>query len=590
MALGVDTEVLVVGAGLTGASTALLLARHGVDTLAISQTHWVADSPRAHIINQRTMEVMRAVGLEEACYQQAAPGELMANHVMMTAVAGREFGRMWTWGNDPARLGEYAAASPGRGCDLPQHRFEPILVGEAQRLGATVRFDTRFLTLEQDEDGVTTVLEDLVSGEQLQVRSRYVVGADGGQSRVADAVGLPLVGTQGLAPALNVRFSADLSRHVAHRPGSLYWILQPDRPENLGNAMLRMVRPWDDWVIGFVHLGASVADLSTAQVEQHVRDIIQDDTIDVRVTGVFPWRINHVIAERYQAGRVLCAGDAVHRHPPMNGLGGNTCIQDAFNLAWKLAAVLRWGAGERLLETYSDERQPVGRKVVDRAIASWRQNPEVVQALGIDPSAAPEVREAQFAELFADTDAGEQRRAAFERAKRSKVYSYHAHGVEMNQVYASAAVIDDGAAPLHYERDPELYYQASSRPGSRVPHCWVGVDGRTRSTLDLAEPERFTLLARNRGAAWLGAAAKVGAELGVPLSAVRIGPGCEVADLYGAWAELSETAESGCVLVRPDQHVAWRSVEAPADPTEDLRRVIRRCLALEPDGTTGANR
>lgn len=224
----IETEVLVVGAGLAGASTALLLARSGIDTMLISRAPWVADSPRAHIVNQRTMEVMRAIGLEQACYDVATPGALMANHVMMTAVNGVEFGRMWTWGNDPLRAGEYGA-SPGKGCDLPQDRFEPILVGEAQRLGAVVRWRTEFVALEQDTDAVTTTLRDRITGAEYAVRSKYVVGADGGQSPVAEAIGLPWTGAPGLAPALNVHFEADLSRYFADRPGSIFWIFQPGR-------------------------------------------------------------------------------------------------------------------------------------------------------------------------------------------------------------------------------------------------------------------------------------------------------------------------------------------------------------------------
>ncbi|MFF5295520.1 FAD-dependent oxidoreductase [Paractinoplanes globisporus] len=573
----IETEVLVIGAGLTGASAAVMLARHGVRTMMISRGRWVADSPRAHIINQRTMEVMRSIGLEAACEAAATPGELMANHVMMTAVNGLEFGRMWTWGNDPARAGEYLAASPGKGCDLPQDRFEPILVDEAAKRGVVSRFGTEFVSLSQDADGVTTTLRDLVTGATFAVRSRYVIGADGGQSPVADAIGLPLSGESGIAPALNVRFNADLSRYFAERPGSIFWILQPGREGVLGNAMLRMVRPWHEWVIGFVHLGAAAADLSREQLTAQVREIIQDDTIDVEVTGAYPWRINHVVAERYSAGRVFGAGDAVHRHPPMNGLGGNTCIQDAFNLAWKLAAVLRWGAGPELLETYDAERRPIGRAVVDRAIASWRQNPDVIRSLGVDPAAEPKERTAQFEELLADSPAGEARRAAFAAAKRSKDFSYHAHGMEMNQVYASSAVLDEGAAPIVYERDQVLHYQPSSRPGARVPHCWVGHAGRTVSTLDLCEPERFTLLTRARGGVWREAAAEID---GVPLTVLRIGHGGEVADLYGTWAEIAEIGETGCLLVRPDQHVAWRRVEAPGDPATELRAALRACLSL----------
>ncbi|MDX2377529.1 FAD-dependent monooxygenase [Microbacterium sp. LRZ72] len=574
----IETEVLIVGAGLSGASAAVMLARHGIQTMMVSRSRWVADSPRAHIVNQRTMEVMRAIDLEEPCYEAATPGDQMANHVMMTAVNGVEFGRMWTWGNDPARAGEYAA-SPGRGCDLPQDRFEPILVGEAMRRGVVARYRTEFVSLEQDEDGVTTRLRDLITGAQFSVRSRYVIGADGGQSPVAAAIGLPLVGTSGLAPALNVHFEADLSPYFADRPGSIFWVFQPGREGAVGNAMLRMVRPWNEWIVGFVHLGESVTTLTEDQLVQAVREIIQDDAVDVRIIGMYPWRINHVIAESYQTGRVLCAGDAVHRHPPMNGLGGNTCIQDAFNLAWKLAAVLRWDAGTALLDTYTAERQPVGQNVVDRAIAGWHQNPAVVRALGVDPAAAPAERQAQFDVLFADSDEGERRREDFEAAKRSKIYSYHAHGTEMNQVYDSAAVIGDGSAAPEPERDVRLFYQPTSRPGARVPHCWVGRAGRTVSTLDLCGPEQFTLLTRARGRAWVDAAQAVAARTGVPIAAHRIGHGGDIADLYAQWADVSEIGERGCVLVRPDQHVAWRSEGGSDDPRAELTRVLRACLA-----------
>jgi len=578
-----ETEVLVVGAGPTGATASLLLARHGIRTLMVSQSAWVADSPRAHIVNQRTMEVMRAIGLEDVCEAAAAPGTAMANHVMMTAVNGVEFGRMWTWQQDPSRLGEYAAASPCRGCDLPQHRFEPILVGEAARLGARVQYRTRFVSLEQDDDGVTTILEDLDTGQQYPVRSRYVIGADGGQSPVADAIGLELEGTSGIGRALNVVFDADLTKYFEHRQGSIFWILQPGRESGMTNAMLRMVTPWTQWVVGFVHLGDRVADLSFEALRAEVAELIQDDSVDITIRGVYPWRINHVIAKRYQVGRVICGGDAVHRHPPMNGLGSNTCIQDAFNLAWKLAAVLRWGASESLLETYSDERRPVGKQVVDRAIASWRQNPDVIRSLGIDAQAPAAVRQAQFEELFEDSPAGEARRAAFQAAKRSKDYSYHAHGVEMNHFYESAAVLDDGEGPIEFERDPELHFQPMFRAGARLPHVWVGRGGDTTtapiSTLDLTGPERFTLITRVRGTAWLDAAARVSEKLGVPISAVRIGLGGEIADLYGEFGERCGFGEDGAILVRPDQHIAWRVTSAPGDPEAELESALRAILA-----------
>ncbi|GAA1704471.1 FAD-dependent monooxygenase [Microbacterium sediminicola] len=575
----IETEVLVVGAGLAGATAGVLLGRHGIDAMVISRAPWVANSPRAHIVNQRTMEVMRAVGLEQACEAAASPGELMANHVMMTAVNGLEFGRLWSWGGDPTRAGEYAH-SPGHGCDLPQDRFEPILIGEAMRLGVTVRYRTEFVGLEQDAEGVMTTLRDRITGEEFTVRSKYVIGADGGQSPVAEAIGLPFEGTAGLAPALNVHFEADLSRHLADRPGSIFWIFQPGREGSVGNAMLRMVRPWHEWIIGFVHLGESVRSLSEEELIAAVREVVQDDEVEITIKGMYPWMINHVVAQRFQSERVLCVGDAVHRHPPMNGLGGNTCIQDSFNLVWKIAAVLRWGADPALLNTYTNERQPVGKNVVDRALAGWHQNPDVVRALGVDPKASPAERQAQFDVLFEDSDAGEQRRATFEAAKQDKRFSYHAHGTEMNQVYSSTAVAPDGSPTAQVTLDPLLHYSPSSRPGARVPHCWVERSGHRISTLDLCGPEQFTLLTRARGARWVEAARAVAAERGIPLAVHRIGPGGDVADLYGDWSRVSEIGEQGAILVRPDQHVAWRHADVADDPAAALREALTRCLAL----------
>ena len=243
---------------------------------------------------------------------------------------------------------------------------------------------------------------------------------------------------------MNVRFTADLSRHVAHRPGSLYEVIQPQRPEALAIGMLRMVKPWHDWVASFVYLGERNSRLTEQEAIDELRQLIGDDSVDITITGLFPWRINHVVAGHYSVGRVFCAGDAVHRHPPMNGLGANTCIQDSFNLAWKLAMVIKGQAGAGLLDSYTAERQPVGKQVVDRAIGSWHSRRELLPAIGIDPAASHEVREAQFAVLEEDSDEGEFRRSELARVLGLNAYTFHANGVEMNQRYESGAVVGDG--------------------------------------------------------------------------------------------------------------------------------------------------
>ncbi len=574
------TDVLVVGSGPAGASAALMLARYGLDVTVVTRSNWVADSPRAHITNQRTMEVLRSIGVEDACRSVATPAELMANQILCTTIAGEEIARTWSWGGDPALRGDYLTASPGPGCDLPQDRLEPILLGEAARLGAHLRFRTRFDRLEQDDEGVTVHLTNLLTGGPETIRAAYVLGADGGQSAVAEAVGLPLRGQAGMAGAMNVRFTADLSRYVAHRPGSLYAVIQPDRVDGMGHAMIRMVRPWNDWVVAFVHLGERNARLTKEEAEYEMRQLIGDDSIDVEVTGLYPWRINHVVAERYSEGRVLCLGDAVHRHPPMNGLGANTCIQDAFNLSWKLAYVLKGLAGPGLLDSYSVERQPIGRQIVDRAVKSWIDEKELLDALGLDPQAPAPERHEQFSLLTAPTEEGEARRAATRRANDRKAYVYHAGGVEMNQIYTpeSAAVVADGQPPFEFRRDPELYIEQTSHPGARMPHAWVSLPGRNVSTLDLVQPEAFTLFARERGAEWVAAAEEIALELGIEIHAYRIGLGCDVTDPHGDFGRLCGIEETGCLLVRPDQHIAWRQSVMAADPTAELRRVLGAVL------------
>lgn len=571
------TTVLIVGSGPTGGALGVLLGRLGVPATIVTRAAWVSDTPRAHITNQRTMEIMRAVGLEAACRRQATGNALMANLPMLTAIAGEEFGRLWTWGNDPSRVSDYLSASPCEMCDVPQSRLEPILLGEAARVGCRLLFSHLLEDFADLGDGVTATVRDLVSGETHEVHADYLVGADGGQSMVAERLGLPMEGTSGLANAINVRCTADLERYVAKRPGSLFWVLQPDRPSGLGNAMFRMVRPWDQWVVGFSYVDTDAGELTPERARQLIVELVGDEQIEVTIDEISLWRIHHLIAGRYSDGRVLCAGDAVHRHPPMNGLGANTCIQDAFNLAWKLAFVTRGVAAPALLDTYTAERQPVGRAIVDRAIDSWRQVPELVAALGVDPGAPAHERQAAFADFHADTETGARRRAAFLDVCRSRAYTYHAHGVELNQIYRSPAVIADGPVP-DPPRDPQLFYWPTLTPGARLPHCWVGPPLAPVSTLDLARPDRFTLLTGRGGERWRTIAEEVGDRLGAPVATVTIGAGGDHADLYGDWAALTEEDETGCVLVRPDQHIAWRCNTAPAQPRETLEAHLRTIL------------
>src|SRR5882762_7682783 len=280
-------------------------------------------------------------------------------------------------------MGDYAAASPCRMCDLPQTELEPILIAEARRLGCDVRFHTELISFKQDADGVTAQIVDQRSGETEQLRAQYMIGADGARSRVVQQLGIALSGQHGLGCAINVDCELDLTEYVRHRRGSLFSVIQPGSSRWAPVAMFRMVRPWTRWLVALIAPpAAGVPEPSQQEIEQRVLELVGIPDTPMKTLSISKWWINDVVAERYAVGRVFCMGDAVHRHPPTNGLGSNTCIQDAFNLVWKLALVLKHRAGPALLDSYDQERQPVGKQIVQRANKSMVQNGMVWDMLG----------------------------------------------------------------------------------------------------------------------------------------------------------------------------------------------------------------
>jgi 2,4-dichlorophenol 6-monooxygenase len=586
-----DTDVIVVGSGPAGGSAALLLASYGVRTLLVSKYGWVSNTPRAHITNQRALEVLRDLGVEQQALAAGTPQHLMGDTVFCTALAGEEIGRIRTWGTSPDSLSEYAAASPCGMIDLPQTYLEPILVTNAAARGAKVRFDTEFVSLSQDEDGVTAQLLDRVRGDSFSVRARYLIGADGGRSLVAEQIGLPIAGQTGKAGSMNIVFKADLSRYVAHRPSVLYWVMRPGAHlGGIGMGLVRMVRPWHEWLLTWGYdIDQPPPEVDEAAARQIAGDLIGAPEVPVEITSTSLWTVNHSYATSYSSGRVFCAGDAVHRHPPSNGLGSNTSIQDSYNLAWKLAMVVRGEAGASLLETYTTERAPVGKQIVDRANLSRDQFGPIFQALGIADGSDEEGIEAGLAACRAETPEGAKRRRALDEAILLKNYEFNAHGVELNQRYTSTAVVaeggaGDGSSDETWTRDRELYYQPSTRPGAKLPHAWVvGSAGQRLSTLDLVGGGRFTVVTGISGLPWAAAAARCGELLGIEIRAIRIGT-AGMRDAYGEWARVPGIGEDGCLLVRPDGHIAWRHASAPLNDDEavaELARVLTRVLSRD---------
>src|SRR6201999_1111235 len=382
----VDIDVLIVGSGPGGAGAALFLAPYGTRALVVTKYGQLSDSPRAHITNQRTMETMRDMGIEDRLMREATPWEFMGNTTFCLSLAGEELGRIPSWGTDTVRHADYELQSPCTMLDAPQTITEPVMVKAAQERGAKIRFDTEYLSHVQDESGVTTTVRDRLTGIEYDIRSKYVVGADGARSKVAADLDLPFEGPGAVGGSLSIVFEADLSRFVAHRPSVLYWMLQPGaETEGVGLGVLRMIKPWHEWMLMWGYEAAAGPPTFTDEfVRELAVKLVGTDDFEMKVNSASPWTVNHHYATTIARGRVFCVGDAVHRHPPTNGLGSNTSIQDSYNLAWKLHAVLAGWAVPSLLESYDAERAPVARQIVERANQSIADTGRIVAALGVD--------------------------------------------------------------------------------------------------------------------------------------------------------------------------------------------------------------
>ena len=576
----VHTDVLIVGSGPAGSSAALFLASLGIPNIMITKYRWTANTPRAHITNQRTMEIFRDLDIEDQVLAEATPHETIGDTVFCTSIAGEELGRILSWGNHPARHADYELASPSMNCDIPQTYLEPILVKNATKRGTQTQFSTEYLSHVQDSDGVSVQVLNRLTGTEYTIRAKYLIGADGARSKVAADINLPYEGEMDLAGSMNITFKADIAPLVGHRPSVLYWVVQPgSNIGGIGAGLVRMIRPWNEWLIvwGF-DINGEVPEVTTASATQVVRNLIGVPDLEVEITGTSLWGNNEQYATHLQSGRVFCAGDAVHKHPPSNGLGSNTSIQDSYNLAWKLAAVLNGQADESLLDTYSVERAPVAKQIVQRANKSGREFGKLFEALGLDTAESPDEMWSLIDARKDNTSEGAAKRAAIQDAMEIKNYEFNAHGVELGQQYQSTAIVPDGTDKPIPARDPELYYEASTHPGSRLPHAWVGNNTKKYSTHDLAPYGEFTIFTGITGQPWVAAAQQAAEQLGIKVRTVVIGPGQEITDLYFDWAKQRGTAEDGAVLVRPDKHVAWRSHTLGADPATELTAALSGIL------------
>jgi 2,4-dichlorophenol 6-monooxygenase len=579
----IETDVLIVGAGVTGLTLSILLADYGVKALTVAKHPGTAPSPRAHITNQRTVEVFRDMGIEEAMYPASTPLTSLGNCVMATSMTGREVARYNCYGAGAGQLSDFAKASPCEMINTPQNELEKLLLARANEKKADIRFNNEVVHIEQDDNWVLATVRDRLMSVEYKVRAKYAYGADGGRSITAEKLGFMFNGDAALMNMMTCWLEVDLTKYTAHRPACMYWMLRPGNAFWVGSGTFITVKPFTEWLMNRQYDPADgEPDMSEAGVIAYARSLIGIPDADVRVKDISKWQVNKMVADEYRCGRVFLGGDAAHRHPPASGLGSNTCVQDAYNIAWKLALVLSGRAHDNILDSYGQERQPVGKQIVDSAIQALYNMTRLPEVLGFRPGQSQEEGYKALEDLASDEPGAEKRRAELDEVVNLQNRRSNALGVQLGQRYSdSCAVAYDGTPFPNYERDSTLYYEPTTHPGAYLPHAWVEHEGRRLSTLDVLKYGSFGLIVGIGGGPFDRAAEVVSKEVGVEIPVYAIGYRCPYDDVLREWSARSEISDRGALLVRPDRFIAWRSFSRPSDPTGALLSAVRHVLGFD---------
>jgi 2-polyprenyl-6-methoxyphenol hydroxylase-like FAD-dependent oxidoreductase len=553
-----ETCVLVVGGGPVGLVAAMLLQAQGIDHVVVERRQDVQVAPAAHVVNARTFEILRSVGADmeriDAACRPASDGWVR----WVTSLVGDELGFVPFEGQD--RIGEFDAITPTPLRNLSQHRMEPILRDHVPTLKAGVEW----VAAEQRDGHVVSTVRTVESGETMQITSRYVIAADGAGSPVRRSLAIAMEGPARLQAILSIHVEADLRHLVADRPATLYWVMDPD----IGGTYLAhdidgtwvYMHPWDP---DSERLEDYTVERCIEIFRRGLGTEVAADSIVVRT--ITPWTLSCQVAERYSDGRVFLAGDAAHRFPPTGGMGLNTGVVDVQNLVWKLAAVEQGWADASILDSYERERRPIAQTNADQSMANAFKLFDVVMALGA--AGDPETTRANYQAVLADVDG----RAAVRVATEGQAEHFDMIGLQLGFTYSPDAglVIDDGT-PMAVPDDAVRDYQPTTHPGARLPHAWVERAGVRVSTLDLVPPDRFVLITASPE--WAAAGADVAANSAVPLDVVLVGR--DIIDTSGEWERVAELGADGVILVRPDQHVGWRSQVLGEDQASALKAAL----------------
>ncbi|MFG2518136.1 FAD-dependent oxidoreductase [Streptomyces sp. NPDC048527] len=557
--------VLIVGGSLVGLSTSLFLGRLGVPHMLVERHSGTSIHPRGRGNNVRTMELFRVAGIQQRI--EDAASVLADNHgILQTPTLVGDAGEWLFKEIDPG--GGLARFSPGGWCLCSQNDLEPVLLESARELGGDLRFHTELMSFEQDDQGVTAQLKNRDTGEHTTVRADYLVAADGPRSPIRERLAIGQSGPGDLFHNVSMTFTSHgLAEVVGDRRFIVCYLTNPE-----ADGALLPVDNREHWVFHapwHPEHGETLEEFTDERCTEHIRRATGVPDLDVQITGRAAWHAAERVAERYSDRRVFLAGDSAHEMSPTGAFGSNTGIQDAHNLAWKLAAVVGGWAGPGLLDSYDLERRPVAETTSARASSRSVEHSHP----GYTPGPEAGGRGAGGPGAPGGPGAGGPGGPGGPGAGGPGGKKGGILNVALGYRYPRGAVLGaDPATPVVPEG-----MRLTGEPGSRAPHMWLDRAGTRISTLDLYERSLVLLSSGNGDGAWHDAATAIAKRLSVPLDSYRIGsgPDAEVSPAGDVdWAEVHGIAPGGAVLVRPDGFVAWRSEGPSQAPGKELRDAL----------------
>lgn len=569
-----DAQILIVGAGPVGLSASLLLADQGISSIVVERHETTATHPKASYFNTRTMEILQQIGVANDVYAQ---GAMPGGAAFYTNLKGYRLGNVV----DDEFIHEYSTRVLGStatpGCISSQIVLEGIFRHHAEQNPLIdLRFSHRCGDVRQNEIAIEADVTDIATDQVDTIRAHYLVACDGARSSIRDQLGRKLIGPDKFGHMINVYIEADLNSLVDEKNQALYWI---SNPESSG-VFIGLGGDWQKWCYNFNYdpnAGERFEDFTEEKCRARICKALGTDELTIDILSIGPWEMCSQVIDQFKDGRIFFAGDAAHLTLPTGGFGFNTGMQESHNLAWKLAAVLNGQAGEALLDSYHVERRPIA---VFNVEASDRNAKKIATTGAVFGGQSAEV-----SHIEEDSDEGARQRAAISNAIHRQRNHFFFLGQEVGFGYWDSPIVtQDGSR--HYGEEHGIDntivdYVPNARPGARAPHITVltrAADATPQSIHDHLHGH-FTWLVRGNGDQTKSAMEAI--RNAAPQALLSVGSETEDVDLVDVedhFASHYGLEPGGAVLVRPDGHVAWRSVQAPSKA--DLERALKTTLSL----------